>query len=328
MKRKIPKYCVSKDNTIYYLVFLFFFSLLFINIFTPFKGAWYNQQNYTRLQLFTDTLVIITGGTVVLMISRWIMYYVHKKKGLTLFWYIFWLIIEIPFLALLYALICNFAVGDNREFGEILVRAIVYVPLLYVIPTLISQLFFNMMDKIEKLKVLSEIESEDFVGDEYILDNHITPNSKKDFDLTLPRILNNEISISNIKSEGTDNETDINRKFNFLDEKGELQISLKLSNIYYLESAENYINIYYNNKDSVERFTMRSTLKKQYDKLEKYAFIRCHRSYVVNFNNIMLLIREKDGTYLDFGIKGLERIPISKTYLEAVTQYFIQNGGD
>ena len=53
--------------------------------------------------------------------------------------------------------------------------------------------------------------------------------------------------------------------------------------------------------------------------------IRCHRSYLVNFANILLLRKDKDGPYLDFGETGLQQIPISKTYLDAVTAYFIQN---
>ena len=103
---------------------------------------------------------------------------------------------------------------------------------------------------------------------------------------------------------------------------------MRLDHIYYIESAENYVHIYYRNKEAVERFTLRSSLKKQQDKLEKYGFIRCHRSYLVNFANILLLRKDKDGPYLDFGEVGLQQIPISKTYLDAVTAYFIQNSDE
>ena len=115
---------------------------------------------------------------------------------------------------------------------------------------------------------------------------------------------------------------------NFFDEKNELQLSLRLDHIYYIESAENYVHIYYRNKESVERFTLRSPLKKQQEKLEKYGFIRCHRSFLVNFANILLLRKDKNGPYLDFGQDGLQQIPISKTYLDAVTAYFIQNSDE
>ena len=39
MNQKIPEYYLTKDNITFYLVFVFFFSLLFVNIFTPFHGA-------------------------------------------------------------------------------------------------------------------------------------------------------------------------------------------------------------------------------------------------------------------------------------------------
>ena len=112
---------------------------------------------------------------------------------------------------------------------------------------------------------------------------------------------------------------------NFFDEKDELQLSLRLDNIYFIESAENYVNIYYRNKENTERFTLRSSLKKQQEKLEKFGFIRCHRSYLVNFDNILLLRKDKDGPYLDFGVVNLPQIPVSKTYLDSVTAYFINN---
>ena len=76
------------------------------------------------------------------------------------------------------------------------------------------------------------------------------------------------------------------RIINFFDEKNELQLSLRLDHIYFIESAENYVNIYYRNKENTERFTLRSSLKKQQEKLEKFGFIRCHRSYLVNLNFI------------------------------------------
>ncbi len=321
VSKKIPDFYVSKDNIIYYLVFLFFYTLIFVNVFTPFKGAWYNLQDYSRIQLFTDTLVITVGGIVVLMLSRILMYYVHKKKGLTVFWYVSWQIIEVLLIAFLYAIICRHIVGDNRSFSEIFSRTLLYVPLIISIPTLISHLFFSVLDKNKKLMVLTDIKSDDFVGDDFVLDNHITSPNSVDSEVVEPKLIPDDPN----NSPKTDSDSEKGKFFNFLDEKDDLQISLLLNNIYYIESAENYINIYYRDKENIERFTMRSSLKKQFDKLEKHGFLRCHRSYVVNFSNIALLRREKDGPYLDFGVSGLPKIPISKTYIQSVTEYFIQN---
>ena len=344
LQKKIPDYYVTKDNIIFFLIFVFLYSLLFVNIFTPFQGAWYNILHYSRTQLFTDTLIITSGGTIVLLISRMIMYYMHKRKPLNQMQYWFWHILEVFCIAFLYALIVHFATKDTREFSEIFARAVIFVPTILIIPVIITLLYFSTREKDEKISVLESQQTEsntsnnsnesfenqvvksnniqekdfsfpdDFSGDDMVLDNHLTSVAKP-------------ASVSDRQESPTEN-TALSKIINFFDDKDELQLSLRLDHIYYIESAENYVHINYKNKESVERFTLRSSLKKQQEKLEKYGFIRCHRSYLVNFANILLLRKDKDGPYLDFGESGLKQIPISKTYLDAVTAYFIQNSDE
>ena len=346
--KNIPEYYVAKDNIIFFLIFVFVYSLLFVNIFTPFQGAWYNIQHYTRAQLFTDTLIIISGGTIVLLISRMIMYYTHKRKPISHLQFWFWHIVEVFCLAFLYALIVHFVTKDTRELSEIFARAVIFVPTILIIPVTISLLYFSTREKDEKITALEskkiesttlnntneqsenqDIEaniqgddfrlSDDFTGEDLILDTH----------LTVPSTAQTSVGEAVQKKQETvvDNPV-VSKIVNFFDDKNELQLSMRLDNIYYIESAENYVHIYYRNKEAVERFTLRSSLKKQQEKLEKYGFIRCHRSYLVNFANIMLLRKDKDGPYLDFGEVGLQQIPISKTYLDSVTAYFIQNSDE
>ena len=344
LQKKIPDYYVTKDNIIFFLIFVFLYSLLFVNIFTPFQGAWYNILHYSRTQLFTDTLIITSGGTIVLLISRMIMYYMHKRKPLNQMQYWFWHILEVFCIAFLYALIVHFATKDTREFSEIFARAVIFVPTILIIPVIITLLYFSTREKDEKISVLESQQTEsntsnnsnesfenqvvksnniqekdfsfpdDFSGDDMVLDNHLTRVAKP-------------ASASERQESPTEN-TALSKIINFFDDKDELQLSLRLDHIYYIESAENYVHINYKNKESIERFTLRSSLKKQQEKLEKYGFIRCHRSYLVNFANILLLRKDKDGPYLDFGESGLKQIPISKTYLDAVTAYFIQNSDE
>lgn len=346
--KNIPEYYVTKDNIIFFLIFVFVYSLLFVNIFTPFQGAWYNIQHYTRAQLFTDTLIIISGGTIVLLISRMIMYYTHKRKPISHLQFWFWHIVEVFCLAFLYALIVHFVTKDTRELSEIFARAVIFVPTILIIPVTISLLYFSTREKDEKITALESEKTEsitlnntneqsenqdietnsqgddfkladDFTGEDLILDNH----------LTVPSATQTSVSEAvQGKQETVADNPAASKIVNFFDDKKELQLSMRLDHIYYIESAENYVHIYYRNKEAVERFTLRSSLKKQQEKLEKYGFIRCHRSYLVNFANILLLRKDKDGPYLDFGEVGLQQIPISKTYLDAVTAYFIQNSDE
>lgn len=335
MNQKIPEYYLTKDNITFYLVFVFFFSLLFVNIFTPFHGAWYNVQDFSRAKLFTDTLIIVSSGTLVLAISKIIMYHAHKRDKLNYLQYFSWLIVEVFFIAFLYTLIVHFAVKDTREFSEIFTRAVIFVPIILVIPTIIVHLYFASRYKDEKISELESANSQpvtqqttasdeevsmanDFTGEDFILDNHVTPSSVSE-----PTV--EQVVKDTIPEPAPEVQPATNRIINFFDDKNELQLSLRVDHIYYIESAENYINIYYKNKENTERFTLRSTLKKQQDKLEKYGFVRCHRSYLVNFANILLLRKEKDGPYLDFGAPNLPQIPVSKTYLDSVTAFFISN---
>ena len=350
IRKNIPEYYVTRDNIIFFLIFVFVYSLLFVNIFTPFQGAWYNVQHYTRAQLFTDTLIITTGGTIVLLISRIIMYYVHKSKPLSYLQYWFWQVVEIFCIAFLYALIVHFVTKDTREFSDIFARAVIFVPTILVIPVIITLLYFSTREKDEKISALESQKAEsntssnikeqsgneivntsskdnefsisdDFAGDDMILDNHLTGTGGSTQSPSAPSAVNE-------KPDSVTESPAMSKIVNFFDEKNELQLSLRLDHIYYIESAENYVHIYYRNKESVERFTLRSPLKKQQEKLEKYGFIRCHRSFLVNFANILLLRKDKNGPYLDFGQDGLQQIPISKTYLDAVTAYFIQNSDE
>lgn len=344
LQKKIPDYYVTRDNIIFFLIFTFAYSLLFVNIFTPFQGAWYNIQHYTRAQLFSDTLIITTGGSIVLMVSRIIMHYLHKKKPISYLQYWAWHVFEVFCIAFLYALIVHFVTKDTREFSEIFARAVVFVPTILIIPVIISLLYFSTREKDAKISVLESQQSESNASNntnEDIDNQIITNNNIQEKDFTFPddfssddMVLDNHLTEASVpmttpeKQETPTENTLTSKIINFFDDKEELQLSLRLDHIYYIESAENYVHIYYKNKENIERFTLRSSLKKQQDKLEKYGFIRCHRSYLVNFANILLLRKDKDGPYLDFGESGLKQIPISKTYLDAVTAYFIQNSDE
>lgn len=111
----------------------------------------------------------------------------------------------------------------------------------------------------------------------------------------------------------------------FYDYKGDMKFSVKRENLLYIESDDNYVNIWYTNKGKVEKFILRTTLKV----LEGYSFgggiLRCHRSYIVNFDNVCVIKREKDGyVYAEFAIEGVRNIPVSASYSDVVTNAFLK----
>jgi DNA-binding LytR/AlgR family response regulator len=50
--------------------------------------------------------------------------------------------------------------------------------------------------------------------------------------------------------------------------------------------------------------------------------IRCHRSYMVNFDKVKVIRKEKDGLKLELDHPDIIDIPLSKTYLSNVMQNF------
>jgi hypothetical protein len=108
----------------------------------------------------------------------------------------------------------------------------------------------------------------------------------------------------------------------FYDDKGILKFSTKKENLLYLESAENYVNICYLNKGKVSKYLLRDTLKKIEENFSGTEIIRCHRSYMVNFEKVKVIRKDKDGLKLEFDNPSVTDIPVSKTYVNTVMQTF------
>jgi hypothetical protein len=110
----------------------------------------------------------------------------------------------------------------------------------------------------------------------------------------------------------------------FYDDKGILRLSVKKENLLYLESAENYVNICYLNKGKVSKYLLRDTLKKMEESFSGTELVRCHRSYIVNFEKVKVVRKDKDGLKLEFDNPSMADIPVSKTYVNAVMQTFLK----
>jgi hypothetical protein len=108
----------------------------------------------------------------------------------------------------------------------------------------------------------------------------------------------------------------------FYDDKGILKFSLKKENLFYLESAENYVSICYQNKGKVSKYLLRETLKKAEENFTGTEIIRCHRSYIVNFDKVKIICKDKEGLKLEFDNPTVIDIPVSKTYVNSVMNTF------
>lgn len=111
----------------------------------------------------------------------------------------------------------------------------------------------------------------------------------------------------------------------FRDEKGTLRLSLKRSDILYLQGSDNYVTIWYNTQNKVSKYLLRNTLKKMEDELVGESIIRCHRSYLVNMEKVKLIKKEKEGMMIELESNNQVFVPVSRSYMNQVLLAFGQN---
>ena len=109
---------------------------------------------------------------------------------------------------------------------------------------------------------------------------------------------------------------------NIADNKGVLKLSIKLENLYYIKAEDNYTIVYYSRNGMLNRYMIRCKIQTIEDNFSNTPLMRCHRTYIVNTQKIKVLRHESDGFYMDFDFDGIDPIPVSKTYSEAVVKRF------
>ena len=111
---------------------------------------------------------------------------------------------------------------------------------------------------------------------------------------------------------------------NFYDKGGRLSLSTRFSNVLYIEAADNYVNIHYNNDGKEDTFILHNSLKDLEKEFSGMGLMRCHRGYIVNVLNVALMRKERAGLVLE--LSGTSKvIPVSKSYSAAVTAFFSSN---
>ena len=105
---------------------------------------------------------------------------------------------------------------------------------------------------------------------------------------------------------------------NLHDNNGTLRLSINTDALYYLESEDNYIKVYYKHKERILSYMLRSRTRSVEESLKDTSMVRCHRSYIVNINKIQLMEEDKRMHYITLNDKSIGRIPVSKSYYDKV----------
>ena len=106
----------------------------------------------------------------------------------------------------------------------------------------------------------------------------------------------------------------------FYDYTGALKISIPSDRIYYIGSQDNYVEIRYELDGKLLNYLMRCRTTRLEKQLEGTSLIRCHRSFIVNVDNVSQLKRENAHVFLVLSHPEAKKIPVSKSYYEAIQE--------
>ncbi|MCC5939286.1 MAG: LytTR family transcriptional regulator [Lunatimonas sp.] len=107
----------------------------------------------------------------------------------------------------------------------------------------------------------------------------------------------------------------------FKDEYGNNRLALKLSSILFIEAADNYSTIHYADNGTVKKEILRNSLKGLSEQLRDLPIKRCHRSYLVNMQNVKMVKKTSGKVSLILECTTAV-VPVSRKFIPEFGQLF------
>lgn len=281
-KNYFPQCLLDINNIISGLTFAVLYALVFLVIYSPYSDTAWFGT--VKSDSFVLTTSFISISVFFLVLSRVLMYVITRKLlTMTYTKYVLWLLLEIIIIGVFHSFLSKGFVGiDDYSFTFILLKSIMVTFMALGIPYLVSALWLTL------------------------------------------REMRNTLLVTDTKTVASDGEAIAQNMdiINITDNKGVLKMSVKLDNLYYIKAEDNYTIVYYKRNEMLNRYMIRCKIKTLEESFSNTPLMRCHRAYIVNTQKIKVLRHEQDGFYMDFDFAGIDPIPVSKTYSDAVVKQF------
>ena len=287
LRERIPSYLTGATQLAATVVFAALFAVIALTVTVYYDShSWFSVgPNAT----FGYTTAFILSAIAVLMLSKRLMY--RSTRRFTLDWgsYLLWNLSEAAVIALLYTGLTMHLISiglisiPDLGFQATLLRSFIITVLLIGVPYIIAGLYYALRDR----------------------DNTI-------------RLLNYGNIVTDSEPSPLDRE-----KITLFGEDGTMKLSISLMNLFYIESDDNYIKVWYADAGGgVKQYMLRCRLKTVEESFSGSPLVRCHRKYIVNLLRVSVISREKDGYYVKLDLSSVDPIPVSKTYEDQVLARF------
>ena len=285
LDEKLPKYLLGKYQLIGTVTFSVLFAVVFLNIYIPFSETAWFGLGDSVM--FLQTVIFIAVSILILICSRMLMYKSRSLYEMTYIGYILWCALEIVIISGFYTwFTTDITLPQETSKWAVFAKALSNVSISLGIPYLISGMYFAIIDKNNTIRLMN-------------YENVVTDEPAR-----------------------TDSKT---QRITLFDNSGTLKLSLNPENLYYIESDDNYIKVWYtDSKGELKQYILRCRLKTVEEDFKGSPLVRCHRKYIVNLSKVSMLRKESDGYVLDLENEAIPPIAVTKTYTDAVLSHFTE----
>ena len=285
INEKIPGYLLGKYQLIGTVTFSVLFAVVFLNIYIPFSDTAWFGLGDSVMFLLT---IVFTGAAIMtLIMSRLLMYRSKRLFEMTYAGYTLWCILEIVFICGFYTwLTVDITAPVDESVWKIFGRSLLYGTIALGVPYLISGMYFAIIDKNNTIRLMNY--------ENVVTDEPVRPDTQM-------------------------------QKITLFDNSGALKLSLSPENLYYIESDDNYIKVWYtDSKGELKQYMLRCRLKTVEESFKGSGLVRCNRKYIVNIHKVNTLRKESEGYFLDLANESIPPLPVTKTYTDTVLSYFTE----
>lgn len=282
----ITRFLGHRDSIILFLALTMAFTILLVVFGQPTSLTQYTSQ-HTSLSPLGQVSICFTVGLGILIMSRAMLFFIYKWQWFQTAGYFIWLIAELLLCISVMALVF-WAIGGAGavQLAPLVGDLSLGFVSLQIVPYVISYLVFLLNETKRDLQTTRQL----------------------------------------LEKQGAGSQSSTDSIINFFNKSNHLALSTKSSNVLYIEAADNYVNIHYLNDEKEETLILLNSMKNIEKSFEGTCFMRCHRGYMVNVENVRLMRKDNLGLVLELNHTP-KIIPVSKSFAEPITRYFAYNTG-
>ncbi|MBO4447240.1 MAG: LytTR family transcriptional regulator, partial [Bacteroidales bacterium] len=240
MTDKVPEFMVGKHQLVATVLFTSFFALVTMLLMSRyFPWTWFSLGEETS---YGFTLAFVAAVIVFISISKRI-FYQFGKSGVTYLVYILWNVAEVMAVSLMYSAVAINAsslglAAQDAEFVDVFPRSLIGCILSLGIPYILANQYFAISDRDKTIRLMNYGST--------VTDMDLTPQQEK--------------------------------RVTLFDNSGVIKLSVTMQNLFYVESDDNYVKVWYTDSSGeLKQYMLRCRLKTIEDSFSDSDLVRCHR---------------------------------------------------